>query len=307
MTIADPHIAAIRRFSRFYTQRIGLLSDGILDSAYSLSEARVLYELAQGDHTTGAALASELDLDPGYVSRIIRRFERRGLVGKARSTDDRRRVLLTLTPIGADEFARLNSGSRTQTARLIDALDAAARDEVIAAMATIERLLDDGASNGSRVTYRPHRPGDMGWITQRHGELYHDSHGWDERFEAMVADITARFIEQYDPAGERCWIAEVDGRRAGSIALVRHADGVGQLRLLLVEPWARGRGIGGRLVSECVGHARHVGYERMILFTVRGLDGARKLYEAEGFELTSEEPGHEWGHDHVAQTWGLTL
>jgi N-acetylglutamate synthase-like GNAT family acetyltransferase len=158
-----------------------------------------------------------------------------------------------------------------------------------------------------KVTYRPHRPGDMGWIVQRHGELYHASHGWNESFEAMVAGIVERYIETYDPAWERSWIAEVDGRRAGAIALVRHSRTIGQLRLLFVEPWARGLGIGARLVSECVGQARHVGYRKMILFTVAGLDAARHLYEAEGFRLVEEKPGHAWGKDHIEQSWELKL
>lgn len=302
----DARIEAVRRFSRFYTQRIGLLSEGILESAYSLSEARVIYELAQRDVTTGTDIASELGLDGGYVSRILRSLERRGLISKSRSDEDRRRIHLRLSARGRQEFERLNSGSRAQIGSLLEGLGETGADEVVDAMRAIEKLLGDEPAPRN-VTYRPHAPGDLGWIVQRHAELYHASHGYDQSFEALVADIVAKFVTTYDPSYERCWIAEVDGRRAGSIALVRHAKTIGQLRLLLVEPWARGLGVGKRLVSECVGHARHVGYESMVLFTVHGLDAARRLYESEGFELVEEKPQHEWGQDALAQTWELEL
>lgn len=307
MSQLDDQIAAVRRFSRFYTKRIGLLSDGILGSDHSLSEARVIYELAQREVSTGAEVAQELELDPGYVSRILRSFERRGIVIKERSAQDRRRILVRLSPQGRGAYERLNSGSREQIAGLLGRLDAVAREEIVASMRAIERALGDPDLRQPSVSYRPHGPGDMGWIVQRHATLYHESHGWDERFEAMVARIVADFVEQYDPTHDRCWLAEVDGRRAGAIALVRRTKTVGQLRLLLVEPWARGHGIGTRLVSECVGHARHVGYRSMVLFTVRGLDAARRLYEAEGFRLVSEKPTHAWGKQQVEQEWELKL
>ena len=308
MITSTERIDAVRRFSRFYTRRTGLLSDGILDSPWSLSEARVIYELAHArpDGTTGSEIAATLELDPGYVSRLLRGLERDGLVEKARSSEDRRRVIVGLSRRGADAFDRLQATSRASMAELLATVDSSAQEELIEAMSTIEQILGNGGTP-RRVMYRAHEPGDMGWIVQRHAELYHASHGWDDTFEAMVAEICARFIERYDPTCERSWIAEVDGRRAGAIALVRRSKRVGQLRLLFVEPWARGLGIGARLVSECVGQARHVGYHRMILFTVAGLDSARRLYQAEGFELTSEEPGHAWGKDHIAQTWELTL
>lgn len=303
----DAHVEAVRRFSRFYTQRIGLLSEGLLDSPYSLSEARIIYELAHRAVATASELADTLDLDPGYVSRIVRRLERAGLVGKERSIDDRRRVLLSLSVHGRREFERLNSGSRSQIIGLLSRLSHAEQSHLVGAMRTIEAALSDEASVGRKVSYRPHRPGDMGWIVERHGTLYHASHGWDESFEAMVAKIVAAFVEDFDPVCERSWIAEVEGERAGAIALVRRSKTIGQLRLLFVEPWARGLGIGARLVSECVGQARHVGYRKMVLFTVAGLDGARRLYEAEGFTLARETPGHAWGKDHVEQRWELAL
>jgi DNA-binding MarR family transcriptional regulator/N-acetylglutamate synthase-like GNAT family acetyltransferase len=307
MARLDDRISEIRRFSRFYTKRIGLLSDGILGSDHSLSEARVIYELAQREVSSGAEIAEELGLDRGYVSRILRSLERQGLVTKARSKHDRRRIHVSLSPTGRDTYERLNSGSREQIASLLGALDTATQDEIVTSMRTIERALGDTDGGRAGVRYRPHGPGDMGWIVQRHGELYHASHGWDASFESMVAGIVAKFVDDFDPSCERSWIAEVDGRRAGAVVLVRRSKTIGQLRLLLVEPWARGHGIGARLISECVSHARHVGYRKMVLFTVRGLDAARRLYQAEGFELVHEKPGRAWGHDHVEQTWELKL
>jgi DNA-binding MarR family transcriptional regulator/N-acetylglutamate synthase-like GNAT family acetyltransferase len=307
MATPEHRIAAVRAFSRFYTKRIGLLSDGILGSEYSLSEARVIYELAQRDVSTGAEVAQELDLDAGYVSRILRAFERLGLIAKERSQEDRRRILVRLSAAGRDAFEQLNSGSREQIAGLLGGLDDDTQDEIVASMRSIERALGAPEVRTPRVSYRPHAPGDMGWIVQRHGELYHESHGWDQRFEAMVAHIVGELVEKHDPSSERCWIAEVDGRRAGAIALVRRSKTLGQLRLLLVEPWARGHGIGARLVSECVGHARHVGYRKIVLFTVRGLEAARRLYEAEGFRLVDEETTQEWGQEQIQQKWELRL
>lgn len=299
-------ISAVRSFSRFYTRRIGLLSDGILDSPWSLTQARVIYELAQGDDVTAGEIATELGLDQGYLSRVLRSLERQGVLVKRRSEADRRRVLLRLSDAGRAAFDALNAGSRSQIATMLDGLGPTELTRLVNDMASIERTLG-GTSGRPRVTYRPHAPGDMGWIVQRHGELYHASHGWDERFEAMVAEIVAAFIRDYDPAAERAWIAEVDDRRAGAVALVRHSATVGQLRLLFVEPWARGLGIGARLVSECVGQARHVGYQSLVLFTVRGLDAAKRLYESEGFTLAEETPAHEWGADQMTQKWELGL
>jgi len=302
----ETRVDAVRRFSRFYTKRIGLLSDGFLGSEYSLTEARVIYELAHSEPQSPTGLASELELDPGYVSRVVKRFARQGLVARERSPDDGRRAVLRLTDLGRTAFDTLATGSRAQIRELLASTDEEGQRQVIEAMRTVESQLS-GDSRRPNVAYRAHRPGDLGWIVERHGVIYHESHGWDATFEAMVAGIAKEFLERFDPAWERSWIAEVDGRRAGAIALVRRSKTVGQLRLLFVESWARGLGIGTRLVSECVGQARHVGYRRMVLFTVAGLDAARRLYEAEGFRLTEETPGHEWGKDHMAQTWELEL
>jgi len=307
MTTHDARIAAIRRFSRLYTTRIGVLSEGILDSPYSLTEARVIYELGQGEVSTSTEIAQELDLDLGYVSRVVKAFVELGLVSKRRSEDDRRRILLTLSRKGRAAFEQLTSGSQAQISSLLSSLDTREQQKMVEAMHTIEGLLDLDRVRTPEVTLRAHGPGDMGWIVQRHGELYHASHGWNATFESMVADIAAKFLERYDPSCERSWIAEVDGRRAGSVVLTRSSKTVGRLRLLFVEPDARGLGIGRRLVSECVAHARHVGYRKMTLSTVSGLDAARKLYEREGFRLTGEVTSHVWGHDHRDQTWELDL
>jgi DNA-binding MarR family transcriptional regulator/N-acetylglutamate synthase-like GNAT family acetyltransferase len=306
MTALTRRVEAVRRFSRFYTKQIGLLSEGLLDTELSLTEARILFEIVAGEVRSPTEVAQVLELDGGYVSRVLSSLQRQGLVTRRRSDEDRRRVLIRLTAEGRTQVDRLDSGSRASMESLLRRTDTEGQERIVAAMEVIERELG-GREGTPTVTYRAHRPGDMGWIVERHAVLYHASHGWDDTFEAMVAGIARDFLESFDPAFERSWIAEVDGRRAGSIALVQHSSTVGQLRLLLVEPWARGLGIGARLVSECVGQARHVGYRRMILFTVAGLESARRLYEAEGFELTEEEPGHAWGKDHVAQTWELTL
>ena len=307
MTPLDARITTVRRFSRLYTKRIGLLSEGILDSPYSLTEARVIYELAQREVSTATEVAQELGLDLGYVSRVVQALASSGLVTKERSDDDRRRMLLRLSHAGQAAFEHLNSGSRAQISTLLSRLDGRDQGRMVQAMETIEDLLGSSRTRPPSVTFRAHGPGDMGWIVQRHGELYHASHGWDMTFESMVADIAAKFLAEYDPSCERSWIAEIDGQRGGSIVLTRRSKTVAQLRLLFVEPDARGLGIGARLVSECVGHARHVGYRRMMLFTVRGLDAARRLYEREGFRLTDETSRTAWGHDHWDQTWELEL
>lgn len=306
MNTLAQRVEAVRRFSRFYTRKIGLLSEAILDSPFSLTEARVLYELANAEGRNPTELATELALDPGYVSRVVKSFARRGLVTRERSTTDRRRISVRLTEEGRRAFDGINAGSRVQVEGLLAGVDESGQDRLVQAMRTIEQELE-GADRPPTVTYRPHAPGDMGWVVECHGRLYHASHGWDDTFESDVAGIVRDFLAGYDPAWERSWIAEVDGRRAGAIALVRRSKTVGQLRLLIVEPWARGLGIGARLVSECVGHARHVGYRRMVLFTVAGLDSARRLYEVEGFRLVGETPEVVWGRPERSQKWELVL
>jgi DNA-binding MarR family transcriptional regulator/N-acetylglutamate synthase-like GNAT family acetyltransferase len=306
--VLPSHVDAVRRFNRFYTRQIGILEEGLLRSPFSLAEARVLYELAQRDGGTATETGRALGLDAGYLSRILRGFEERGLVRKTPSEADARQNRLSLTAAGREAFAALDAASRGETGAMLGALPAPAQERVVGAMRTIERLLSDGGDEAPRqVTLRTHRPGDLGWVVQRHGELYWEEYGWDERFEALVAGVVAEFVRTLDPARERCWIAEVDGERAGSIFAVRKSDEVAKLRLLLVEPWARGLGIGRRLVDECIRFAREAGYRRMTLWTNDVLHSARRIYQAAGFELVAEETHHSFGHDLVAQTWERDL
>lgn len=303
----DGRIAVVRRFNRFYTSQIGVLQEDYLDSPFSLTEVRVLYELAHRQNPTACELSRELRLDPGYLSRLLRGFEKRGLIDKQRSQHDGRQNLLRLTGQGREAFAPLDSRSSDQARALLSGLSATDQDRLVEAMGTIERLL--GAQPEPRIPYllRPHRPGDMGWIAHRHGVLYNQEYGYDERFEALVAGIVAEFIEHYDPKMERCWIAEREGEVVGSVFLVKKTAEVAKLRLFLVEPKARGLGIGTRLVDECVQFARSVGYRQIVLWTQSELSAARRIYERAGFRLVAEEPHHSWGRDLVAETWQLEL
>lgn len=302
-------IEAVRRFNRFYTKQIGVLQEGLLESPFSLTEARVIYELAHHERTTATHLSRELGLDPGYVSRILRGFEVKGLIEKRPSESDGRRNVLSLTDEGARAFAGLNAASRGEIEALLSGHGESDRRRLLEAMETIERLLE--APPEHRVPYilRPPEAGDLGWVVQRHGVLYAREYGWDERFEALVAGIVAGFVEDQDAKRERCWIAEREGRNVGSVFLVRHPEreGVARLRLLLVEPEARGLGIGTRLVRECTRFARGAGYERITLWTNSVLEAARRLYEREGYRLVEEERHHSFGHDLVGQNWELEL
>lgn len=304
---ANQDIEAVRRFSRFYTRRIGALQDGLLDSPYNLPTARLIYEIAQREPTSATALAGELGLDLGYVSRLVSRLHEEGIADKQSSPDDGRVTLLGLTEAGKRAFAQLDAASRGQVAGMLAALPEARRRQLAQAMATIERIL--GAEPQQRLSYilRPHQPGDMGWVVERHGVLYNREYGWDEQFEALVAEIVARFIQRFDPKRERCWIAERAGENVGSVFLVRKSASVAQLRLLLVEPEARGLGIGKRLVAECTRFARQAGYRKIVLWTNDVLDAARHLYQAEGYRLVEEKPHHSFGHDLVGQVWELRL
>lgn len=303
----DRRIAAVRRFNRFYTRQIGLLQDGYLDSSFSLTQVRVLYELAQGETTTASELSRELGLDAGYLSRILSGFERIGLIAREPARDDARRSMLRLTQQGREAFAPLEARSHQEIGALLGKLSEADQGRVVEAMGQIEELL--GARPEPKVPYilRPHQPGDMGWVVHRHGVLYAREYGWDEHFEALVASIVAQFIEQYDPRRERCWIAERDGQPVGSVFVVKASDSVAKLRLLLVEPEARGLGIGRRLVDECVRFARSVGYRKITLWTNSVLVAARHIYEQAGFRLIESEPHHSFGHDLVGENWELEL
>jgi DNA-binding MarR family transcriptional regulator/GNAT superfamily N-acetyltransferase len=300
-------IEAVRRFSRFYTRKIGALQDGYLRSPFSLTEARVLYELAHREKTTASELGTELALDAGYLSRILRAFERRGLIEKRPSETDRRQSIVSLTNEGLQSFATLNSRSGNEIAGILSELSPADQNRVVDAMRTIERLLGAPSRPPRSYILRPHQPGDMGWVVHRHGVWYAQEYGWDERFEALVAEIVAQFIQRYDPQRERCWMAEMEGEIVGSVFLVKHSDEVGRLRLLLVEPKARGLGVGTRLVEECIRFARHAGYRNITLWTNSILVAARRIYERAGFQLVREEPHQSFGPQLIGQTWELTL
>ncbi|MEN8374286.1 MAG: helix-turn-helix domain-containing GNAT family N-acetyltransferase [Gemmatimonadota bacterium] len=302
-------VESVRRFNRFYTRQIGLLEERLLRTEFSLSEGRVLYELAHHEHTTATHLADELGLDAGYLSRILSAFGRKGLISKQPSEEDRRRQLLSLTRAGQEAFARLNASSRDSIEALLRELEEAEQRKLTDAMASIEDLL--GAGSEHRVPYilRPHQAGDMGWVVQRHGALYNREYRWDESFEALCAEIAAAFLRDFDHKRERCWIAEKAGENVGSVFLVKHPEreGVARLRLLLVDPKARGLGIGARLVHECTRFARQAGYSTITLWTYSVLASARRIYQAEGYELMSEEEDRAFGHDLVSQHWDLAL
>jgi DNA-binding MarR family transcriptional regulator/GNAT superfamily N-acetyltransferase len=306
-----PHTDAVRRFNRFYTRQIGLLQEGLLDSPFSLTEARVLYELAHRDKPTAGEIGGELGLDAGYLSRILGSFEKRKLIEKIPSATDRRQSLLTLTRHGRKVFAPLEARSKAQVAAMLAALPEAGQLRLVAAMDTLQALLEKPAkSTGpSREPYavRTHRPGDMGWVVHRHGVLYAQEYGYDETFEALVAEIVAKFIQNYDAKRERCWIAEHEGEIAGSVFLVAESNSVAKLRLLLVEPSARGLGIGARLVSECVRFARRAGYQKIVLWTQSELDAARHVYRKAGFSVIEEKQHRSFGKDLTAETWELLL
>lgn len=303
----EERIAAIRRFNRFYTRRIGVLDRYLQQSRYSLSETRVIYELNNRAAPTASDLVRDLGLDAGYLSRILRRFERDGLLRRERSAADGRQVHLHPTPSCRRLFAGLNEQSKREVGRLLAGLDAPAQARLTAAMATIEELLAAPAEAPPPLTLRPHRPGDIGWVVSAHGRIYAEEYGWDISFEALVAEIAGRFLAGHDPARERCWIAELGIERVGAVFLVRQSAEVAKLRLLIVDPAARGRGVGRRLVETCVATARDLGYRRLVLWTNSILLPARKIYQDLGFALTASEPHHSFGVDLVGETWELAL
>jgi DNA-binding MarR family transcriptional regulator/N-acetylglutamate synthase-like GNAT family acetyltransferase len=300
-------VAAVRRFNRFYTRQIGVLQQGLLRSPFSLTEVRVLWELAHRDAPTASELGRDLDLDQGYLSRILRALARRGLITRRRAESDGRQTLLGLSARGRQTFAGLNARSDEEIGGLLGALPPGSQVRLVEAMETIERLLTGPEPTAAPWVLRPPRPGDLGWIVHRHGALYAQEYGWDERFEGLVAGVVSEFVRHYDPKGERCWIAERAGRIVGCVFLVRQSKQVAKLRLLLVEPEARGLGIGSRLVAECVGLARALGYRKLILWTNDVLHEARRIYQRAGFRLVEEEPHASFGEGLVGQTWELDL
>ena len=303
----ETRIDAVRHFNRFFTRRIGVLREGLLHTPHSLTEARILFEIANRDEPTASDLARELGLDPGYLSRMLARLEQQGLIDKVRSEADARRRLLSLTPAGKEAYSLLDSRSREEVAEMLGELSEGGQRRLLEAMRTIESVLDRGFKFSEPFFLRPHEPGDMGWVVHRHGVLYAQEYGWDERFEALVAQIVADFINNYDPAKERCWIAEMNGEIVGCVFLVKAGDTVAKLRLLLVEPKARSLGLGTRLVEECIRFARSRGYETLTLWTNSVLDAARRIYEKQGFKLVEEEEHHSFGHDLAGQNWELAL
>ncbi|MEP6988958.1 MAG: bifunctional helix-turn-helix transcriptional regulator/GNAT family N-acetyltransferase [Chloroflexota bacterium] len=309
MTVSDlpAQIESIRHFNRFYTRQIGVLEEGLLNSPYSLTEARIIYELAHHEQTTATELANELKLDAGYLSRILRDFAKRVLIDKQPSETDGRQTVLSLTEAGQGAFALLNSRSRNQIELMLNGLSAADQNRLIESMHTIQSLLGSAPERSVPYLLRPHQPGDMGWVVERHGVLYNSEYGWDETFEGLVAEIVGEFIKHFDPKYERCWMAEMNGEIVGSVFVVKKTDEIAKLRLLIVDPKARGLGIGKRLVDECIRFARQKGYRKMTLWTNNVLLAARGIYKAAGFKLVEEEPHHSYGHDLVGETWELEL
>lgn len=306
-TDLEARIAAVRRFSRFYTRELGLLREGLVGAGFSLTEGRVLYELAHRDKVTASELAAALDMDHGYLSRILRRFGDDGLLKKVRAPNDARQSLITITPKGRKAFAPLNKGSHDQVAEWLGRLTDAEQARVVGAMATVESLLGHNDTRPDPILLRPHRPGDMGWVTSAHGAIYANEYGWDITFEAMVAKIVAEFIENFDAKRECCWIAEMDGAPVGSAFVVKKSDTVAKLRLVIVDAKARGLGVGKRLVDECLRFAKSAGYKSMTLWTQDNLTAARGIYQRAGFKLIASEKNHSFGVDLVSETWDRDL
>ena len=300
-------IDAVRQFNRFYTQKIGVLHAGLLSSPFSLTEVRVLYELAHRERPVASELGKNLGLDPGYLSRILSTFKAKGFIDSKPSDKDGRQSILWLTEKGKATFAPLNERARDEIGVLLGALNETDQIRLVRAMESIQEILSPGPKNKAPYLLRLHQPGDMGWVVHLHGTLYAQEYGWDDTFEALVAGIVAKFIQNFDPKRERCWIAEIEGEIVGSVFLVKESETVSKLRLLLVHPKARGLGMGKRMVNECLRFARQAGYRKTMLWTNNVLLAARHIYETAGFKLVLEEPHHSFGHDLVGETWELEL
>jgi DNA-binding MarR family transcriptional regulator/predicted GNAT family N-acyltransferase len=303
---ATARIAAVRTFNRFYTRRIGVLREGLLDSPFSLAEARVLYELGSAEGLTAGVIGHALDLDAGYLSRILQRFETRRLIARVRATIDRRERTIALTAAGQRAFRTIDRASRAETAALLRPLSDTQQQCLVAAMTTIETLLEPPAAP-LPATLRAAGAGDWGWIVERHGVLYAREYGWGQAFEGLVAGIVAGMVARFDPAAERCWIAEQQGARVGCVCVVRHSARVAKLRLFLLEPEARGQGLGRRMVAECTTFARAAGYRSVRLWTQSNLEAARCLYTAEGYRLVERKPHSDFGVPLVGEIWELKL
>jgi DNA-binding MarR family transcriptional regulator/N-acetylglutamate synthase-like GNAT family acetyltransferase len=309
MSIIEPdgEIAAVRAFNRFYTRKLGVLDQHIAKSPFSLSEARVLYELAHRDDLAAKEIGAELGLDPGYLSRIVQNFDEKGLITRKPLASDRRQVRLSLTAKGRQAFAKLAQSSHEEVAAMLAALSPDEARRLTQAMARIEDLLEPRARERAPFLLRGHRIGDIGWVISRQSIAYAEEYGWDISYEALVAEICAQFIKNYDASREHCWIAEVDGEPVGSVFLVKASDELAKLRLLLVEKKARGLGVGRALVEQCIRSAREKGYKRMTLWTQSTLLAARGIYQSAGFRRVAEEKHHSFGVDLVGETWEMDL
>ncbi|WP_188455707.1 bifunctional helix-turn-helix transcriptional regulator/GNAT family N-acetyltransferase [Virgibacillus oceani] len=303
----EDQVKAIRHFNRFLTRQIGVLREGLLHSPYSLAESRIIFELANHESLTSSDLMNELGLDAGYLSRIVTGLEDKGLVEKTRAEKDGRQRLLCLTSKGKDAFELLDNRSRDEVTEMLNDLSVRDQQRLFTSMKNIEEVFSKGFKYSEPYVLRPHEPGDMGWVTHRHGVLYSKEYNWDERFEALVAQIVSDFVNNYNPKKERCWIAEMDGEIVGSVFVVQESEKIAKLRLLLVEPKARGLGLGTRLVEECIRFSRRNGYEKLVLWTNSVLGAARHTYKKLGFELVGEEKHHSFGHDLNGETWELLL
>ncbi|MHA2097746.1 MAG: bifunctional helix-turn-helix transcriptional regulator/GNAT family N-acetyltransferase [Candidatus Kariarchaeaceae archaeon] len=297
----------IRHFNRFYTRKIGVLREGLLHSQYSLTETRILFELAYGTDLTASDLSRELGLDPGYVSRILSKFVTLGMINKTKSDKDERALIIKLTTKGKQEFDVLDMRSREEILELLNELTKENQDKLLKSMATIEEILEKKLKFAEPFFLRTHESGDMGWVAHRHGILYMQEYGWDEHFEALVAQIVSDFIKNFNPKKERCWIAEIQGYIVGSVFVVKDTETDAKLRLLLVEPKARGLGLGTRLVEECIRFSRRVGYKKLKLWTNDVLVDARNIYEKKGFQLVEKNEHHSFGHDLIGEYWQLEL
>jgi DNA-binding MarR family transcriptional regulator/GNAT superfamily N-acetyltransferase len=304
---SDQEVAAVRAFNRFYTRKLGVLDQQLLKSPFSLSEARVLYELAYREGLSAKEIGAELGLDAGYLSRIVQNFDENGLITRNPLPADRRQYLLGLTAKGRQVFAKLERSMQDDIGAMLAALPRGGSRKLVGAMAEIERLLREPGAASPPATLRTHRPGDMGWVVQSHGAFYASEYGFDSSFEALVAEIAAKFLTSFDASRERCWIAELDGVQVGSVFLVKHSDDVAKLRLLLVDPAGRGHGLGQRLVGECVAFARATGYRKITLWTQSMLVAARSIYQNAGFALVATEPHRSFGQSLIGETWERDL
>ena len=303
-------VEAVRSFNRFYTRQIGVLNEGLLDSPFTLTQARVLFELAQRKAATAKQLQDSLDLDAGYLSRIVRDFAKRKLIARERSQEDSRRIVISLTAAGRKTFQGLDRGSHRSTAHMLKDLRQSDRQRLLASLDEVSRTLQgQPVAKTANVELREPRPGDIGWAIERHGALYASEYGWNIEFDALVAKLFAEFIANQDRKYERMWVADIDGERAGCVFVVRNADDrqVAQLRCLIVDPKARGKGVGARLVQECIAFAKQAGFKKMMLWTNDVLVAARRIYEAEGFELIDSNRHRSFGKDLVGQTWERSL